>query len=363
MHRVPFAVACLACVVNSWRNRTHEGIWDALKVINAVPRAQSLAARSGLNECAMTKDPMQALAVLLIAAKPGVAFSAGDQQCKGLQFPIRPTAAVLDRWSRLRDVRPVMQIGNEDEQSALVQEEGSPVPSDDKTSSGRTRRGLLSIITLGLPFWAVSRGFADEPDSFKAITKEIYAAAQPSRSATILELGAQNCNSVFEDHYRMGDEVTGIDIEMPKESVIRDAEYYAETHGFRFRFEQGDATKLSRFPDESFDAVVCTFTLCSVASVEAAVAEIQRVLKPGGRFGFVEHVRTRDEDGQPLLNVVNTLLDPPRSLLTGCHLQRDTDRIIVDAFGGSSSVARLQRMVSYEMFPAVQQAAGVVIKT
>lgn len=41
---------------------------------------------------------------------------------------------------------------------------------------------------------------------------------------------------------------------------------------------------------ESFDVVVCTLVLCSVADVDATLAEARRVLKPGGRFVFIEHV-------------------------------------------------------------------------
>jgi ubiquinone/menaquinone biosynthesis C-methylase UbiE len=46
--------------------------------------------------------------------------------------------------------------------------------------------------------------------------------------------------------------------------------------------------------DESFDFVVSTFTLCSIAKVHQAVQEIWRVLRTGGRFCFLEHVRSPD---------------------------------------------------------------------
>jgi ubiquinone/menaquinone biosynthesis C-methylase UbiE len=41
--------------------------------------------------------------------------------------------------------------------------------------------------------------------------------------------------------------------------------------------------------DASFDTVVCTFTLCSIADPAAALAEVLRVMRPGGRFLFAEH--------------------------------------------------------------------------
>jgi len=49
------------------------------------------------------------------------------------------------------------------------------------------------------------------------------------------------------------------------------------------------------FADASFDTAVVTFVLCSVADQQAALAEMNRVLKPGGRLLFLEHVRSDDE--------------------------------------------------------------------
>ena len=48
------------------------------------------------------------------------------------------------------------------------------------------------------------------------------------------------------------------------------------------------------FPDASFDTVVATLVLCTVPDPEAAVAELRRVLRPGGALLFVEHVRAAE---------------------------------------------------------------------
>ena len=53
----------------------------------------------------------------------------------------------------------------------------------------------------------------------------------------------------------------------------------------------GDARALD-FPDERFDTVVCTLSLCTIVDDRAAVAEARRVLRPGGRFLLLEHVRS-----------------------------------------------------------------------
>jgi ubiquinone/menaquinone biosynthesis C-methylase UbiE len=53
----------------------------------------------------------------------------------------------------------------------------------------------------------------------------------------------------------------------------------------------GDAHKLP-FADESFDSVLCTFSLCNIPDVDLAVSEMKRVLKPGGRLILVDHIRS-----------------------------------------------------------------------
>jgi ubiquinone/menaquinone biosynthesis C-methylase UbiE len=53
----------------------------------------------------------------------------------------------------------------------------------------------------------------------------------------------------------------------------------------------GDAQALD-FPDASFDTVVCTLGLCTIPNDRAAVREVKRVLRPGGRFVLLEHVRS-----------------------------------------------------------------------
>lgn len=79
---------------------------------------------------------------------------------------------------------------------------------------------------------------------------------------------------------------------------------------------QGEALSM---PDSSFDWVVSTWTLCSIANVEQALQEIHRVLKPGGHFAFIEHGLSPD----PQLQVWQHRLTPLQKLIAdGCHLDR-----------------------------------------
>ena len=80
------------------------------------------------------------------------------------------------------------------------------------------------------------------------------------------------------------------------------------------------------FPDASFDTVVCTLTLCSVGNPEAAVKERRRVVRPGGRVVFLEHVQDPDFG---LLRIQQVVFDPlQQALADGCHLSRDTEATI-----------------------------------
>ncbi len=75
------------------------------------------------------------------------------------------------------------------------------------------------------------------------------------------------------------------------------------------------------FEDSSFDTAVFTLVLCTVPDPEAALAEVARVLRPGGRMLFIEHVRSEDAG---LARWQDRLEAPWRFLGDGCHCNRDT---------------------------------------
>jgi len=79
------------------------------------------------------------------------------------------------------------------------------------------------------------------------------------------------------------------------------------------------------FEDESFDVVVCTLVLCSVPNQDRALAEIHRVLRPGGSFVFLEHVAAHDRSRFAWQRRV----EPFWKRISGnCHLTRDTGEAI-----------------------------------
>ncbi|MBD2731518.1 class I SAM-dependent methyltransferase [Nostoc sp. FACHB-892] len=82
-------------------------------------------------------------------------------------------------------------------------------------------------------------------------------------------------------------------------------------------------------PDNTFDSVVSTWTLCSIANVRQALQEVYRVLKPGGRFFFVEHGLS----DKPSIQVWQHRLTPIQKVVAdGCHLNRDIQKLVEQHF-------------------------------
>ncbi|GAA4901677.1 methyltransferase family protein [Stackebrandtia albiflava] len=87
-------------------------------------------------------------------------------------------------------------------------------------------------------------------------------------------------------HYPAGVRVTGVDF---SPAMLRQAEIRAASLGIRPVLRRADAQALP-FEDASFDTVVCTLSLCGIPDNTAAVAEMYRVLRPGGRLLLLDHV-------------------------------------------------------------------------
>ena len=82
----------------------------------------------------------------------------------------------------------------------------------------------------------------------------------------------------------------------------------------------GASAETLPYDDDTFDAVVASFVFCTIPDHERALDEVARVLRPGGEFRFVEHVRARDA-----LGVVHDALAPGwYHAAGGCNLNRQT---------------------------------------
>ena len=116
-------------------------------------------------------------------------------------------------------------------------------------------------------------------------------------------------------YYPRGIELTAIEL---SPAMLELARRRAADLGREVELREGDATALP-FGDEEFDAVVCTFALCTIPDDAAAVAEVRRVLRPEGRFLLAEHVRSPTR----IVRGGQQLLDPLAVRFQGDHLVRE----------------------------------------
>jgi ubiquinone/menaquinone biosynthesis C-methylase UbiE len=88
-------------------------------------------------------------------------------------------------------------------------------------------------------------------------------------------------------------------------------------------------------PDESADAVLCTWSLCTIPDAMAAVSEMRRVLRPGGGLHFVEHGRSPHESVRRWQDRLNGF---QQRIAGGCNLNRDIPGLLQ---AGGFSLSRL----------------------
>ena len=125
----------------------------------------------------------------------------------------------------------------------------------------------------------------------------------------VLEIGAGTGLNV--EHYPEGSDVTYTE---------PDAHMAKRLRARGVAVVQAGAESLP-FADSSFDTVVSTLVLCTVPDVSDALREVRRVLLPGGRLLFLEHVRA--EPGSSLERWQDRLHGPWHALAGGCNCNRD----------------------------------------
>jgi len=126
--------------------------------------------------------------------------------------------------------------------------------------------------------------------------------------------------------------LTGVDL---TPAMLERARQRARDLGREIDLRVGDAHALD-LPDGQFDTIVCTLALSTIPDERRTVAEMRRVLRPGGRLLLLEHVRS------PLLpvRVLQRLLDPLFVRFYGDHLLREPlDHLETEGF----VIERLER--------------------
>ena len=166
----------------------------------------------------------------------------------------------------------------------------------------------------------------------------------PLVSGAVLEIGmGAGHNLPYYDTQRVSS-VVGID---PCRTSWGLAQPRAQGLGVPLDFVEGSAEDMP-LEDAQFDSVLMTFSLCTIPNAQAALAEIHRVLKPGGQLVFCEHGQAPDDTVVKWQNRVNALW---RRLLGGCNLNRP----ILDWIKGSGFMLQ---SVDQMYLPGTPRIAG-----
>ena len=171
--------------------------------------------------------------------------------------------------------------------------------------------------------------------------------------STVVEIGTGTGANLR--YYRPGTTVIAIE---PSPAMHAALAPRAERHRIDVRIEESSAERLP-FADASVDVVVSTLVLCSVDDPRSSIAEIHRVLRPGGRLVFLEHV-IAPRPG--LLRACQRLTRRPWStLFDGCDTCRDTETTIRSLTWSRVDIQK-RRPFDPVFFPVSQQIYGSVTR-
>jgi SAM-dependent methyltransferase len=158
-----------------------------------------------------------------------------------------------------------------------------------------------------------------EPARLRKLRDEVVGPA----SGRVLEIG---CGAGTNFSY-YGDAATGVVAFDPDPHMMRRAAPAAAAASRPVAVGRASAEQLP-FATASFDTVVSTWNMCTIRDVPAALAEIKRVLRPGGELRFADHVRYRNRLGGRMQDM---LVPVWRWCGAGCHPNRDIAAMVESA--------------------------------
>ena len=166
----------------------------------------------------------------------------------------------------------------------------------------------------------------------------------PQARGHVLEIGMGAGHNLPYYRTEQVERVVGID---PCSTSWALAQPRAASLGVPLEFIEGSAESMP-LPDEEFDTVLMTYSLCTIPDAQSALQEIRRVLKPGGRLVFCEHGEAPDASVARWQQRINPVW---RKLLGGCNLNRPITRWIS---GAGFSIGAMDQMY----LPGTPRIAG-----
>jgi len=179
--------------------------------------------------------------------------------------------------------------------------------------------------------------------------KRVFWSGLPSE---VVEIGAGAGANMR--YYKPGTRVIAIE---PNVAMHRHLEAAAQRHSIQLKI-MGIKGESMDLPNDSVDAVIGTLVLCSVADPSRVLAEVHRILRPGGRYIFLEHVAA--DSASHLRRVQEWLRRVWHWLFDGCHLNRNTQASIYQT--GFSSVAMDCFMLKPSLVPFAPHICGLAMK-
>ncbi|MFD7293564.1 class I SAM-dependent methyltransferase [Streptomyces sp. NPDC059897] len=149
-------------------------------------------------------------------------------------------------------------------------------------------------------------------------------------------------------HYPKGTDLTGVDL---SPDMLARARVRAADLGVDATLSEASATRLP-FPDDSFDSVVCALALCCIPDDRGAVAEMRRVLAPGGSLLLLDHVISHKFAVRTLQRALEPLtlkLADDHQLRRPLHLVREAGFDVVERERYSLGV--IERLVAVQPSP------------
>ena len=146
----------------------------------------------------------------------------------------------------------------------------------------------------------------------------------PLAEGKVLEVGiGSGLNLPFYDKAKI-DEIWGLD---PSEQLSEMAKQVADEESMEVKFISSGAEDIP-LPDNYFDCVLVTYTMCTIPEVQRANQEIRRVLKDDGKMIFCEHGEAPDQNIRKWQNRINPFWG---KLAGGCNINRKIPSLIQDS--------------------------------